>query len=47
MREKLDEEIARSIVAKERNAIVESEVEQLGQELVPPLPDHVNSAFIR
>ncbi len=47
MREKLDLEIARSIVAREKIAIVETELEQLGEELSPALPIHVSSAFIK
>ena len=47
MREKLDFEIARSIVAREKIAIVESEVKQLGEDFVPELPIHISSAFIK
>ena len=47
LREKLDAEIARSIIAQENIAIVESEVDAVDGELRPALPDHVSSAFIK
>jgi hypothetical protein len=40
LREKLDAEIARSMIAKEHYAIVETEMERLGAEDVPPLPGY-------
>ena len=47
LREKLDAEIARSIIAQENIAIVESEVDAVDGELRPALPDHVSSDFIK
>ena len=48
LREKLDAEIARSLIAQENVAIVQTEIERHeGDDALPSLPERVTSAFIK
>ena len=48
LREKLDAEIVRSLIAQENVAIVQTEIEHHeGDDALPSLPERVTSAFIK
>ena len=48
LREKLDAEIVRSLIAQENVAIVQTEIERHeGDDALPSLPERVTSAFIK